>query len=30
MRKLERGEKTYFEWIKENMPKGSRVGVDES
>jgi Xaa-Pro aminopeptidase len=30
MKKLERGEKMYFEWIKENMPKGSRVGVDES
>lgn len=28
--KMEAGVKTYFEWIKENMPEGSVIGVDEN
>lgn len=30
MMKMEKGAKTYFEWIKENIPKGSKIGVDEN
>ena len=30
MKKMERGQTTYFEWIKENVPKGSKVGVDNN
>jgi Xaa-Pro aminopeptidase len=26
---MEAGVKPYFEWVKENMPKGAVVGVDE-
>jgi hypothetical protein len=29
MQKMEAGVKPYFEWVKENMPKGAVVGVDE-
>jgi len=29
MMKMEAGEKSYFEWIKENMPEGAVIGVDE-
>jgi len=29
MKKMEAGEKRYFEWVKDNMPKGAVVGVDE-
>jgi hypothetical protein len=30
MMKLEAGYPQYFEWIKNNMPKGATIGVDES
>jgi len=29
MQKMEAGVKPYYEWVKENMPKGAVVGVDE-
>jgi len=29
MMKMEAGEKAYYEWIKENMPEGTVIGVDE-
>lgn len=27
--KIEAGEKQYAEWIKDNLPKGAVIGVDE-
>ena len=29
MMKMEAGQPPYFEWIKDNLPKGSTIGVDE-
>lgn len=30
MMKMEAGVKPYFEWIKENIKEGSKIGVDPS
>jgi hypothetical protein len=29
MMKIEAGEKQYAEWIKDNLPEGAVIGVDE-